>query len=758
MIYKREKLGQLTDYFLNLSKRLGKGVYFYRIFCWNAEISEFVEQYLDTARRYGVVIQGKIPNPDEKQLSYYTEMMGQAFSQDVSFLMKAIEKWLPRLNGKQRESVVSSMINTLDEMKKEGKSQDMIRNAYIKFMCWLYYKFERILHLLGQDAVPKILYEGRLSRYELDLLCILADAGCDIICLEYEGDTSYQKLDPENKRTNPYLPKEQLTFPEGFCIEYLIRKRQRNERISMVYDRQKVLQPCTNVWMPENWELFTESLKEPRERGEDKEIFYNLFVRIRGVWDKVSYVQDLFHWKTQLETKKRNFFVIEDLFAPQNEEIRMVSAKNYTDMEQMILDLTPRLKTTGQESLDHQVRMAFAKQMMAEDPEWEGSIHKKRNAAVYLICWFNRYFNQIFTGYQKGKIGIVVYFGACKNQYEACFFRMLAWMPLDVVILSPDANVQCCLTDKRLLEKSYTDTLRIDHFPETAGACKARTVAYHAEQELNEMLYQDTGMYRDRQYQKADAVLLKTMYEEVGQLWDQELKYRPGFEIIQDKVMMPVLAAKICGVKEKEVDVYWKQIRKLCTAETLVVTQPGWFQKGDSFMGETPKMIVNGKVDKKKAKESRSYAYAILREEVQDYILDKTEQVIKQKLICGTFERGMEYRILAVALDLKKEVVRLIQQFDFTKKNPKLLVISVNEKTFPVEDCIGFALLSVMGFDVGLFVPTGYQVFEQNFNKVFWEEHQAGDYLYDLHIPALKQEEGGLSQIGGFFNRIFKRG
>ena len=32
MIEKREQLGQLNDYFLNLSQRPGKGIYFYRIF------------------------------------------------------------------------------------------------------------------------------------------------------------------------------------------------------------------------------------------------------------------------------------------------------------------------------------------------------------------------------------------------------------------------------------------------------------------------------------------------------------------------------------------------------------------------------------------------------------------------------------------------------------------------------------------------------------------------------------------------------
>lgn len=44
-------------------------------------------------------------------------------------------------------------------MQRAGKTEGMLKNAYIKFMCWLYYKFERIVNLLGENSVPKILYE-----------------------------------------------------------------------------------------------------------------------------------------------------------------------------------------------------------------------------------------------------------------------------------------------------------------------------------------------------------------------------------------------------------------------------------------------------------------------------------------------------------------------------------------------------------------------------------------------------------------------
>ena len=70
-----KKIQNLNDYFVELNKRPVKGVYFYRINAYSKEIGDFIKKYYDAARRTGVVIEGKIPNPDEKNLSFYTEMM-----------------------------------------------------------------------------------------------------------------------------------------------------------------------------------------------------------------------------------------------------------------------------------------------------------------------------------------------------------------------------------------------------------------------------------------------------------------------------------------------------------------------------------------------------------------------------------------------------------------------------------------------------------------------------------------------------------
>lgn len=125
-------------------------------------------------------------------------------------------------------------------------------------------------------------------------------------------------------------------------------------------------------------------------------------------------------------------------------------------------------------------------------------------------------------------------------------------------------------------------------------------------------------------------------------------------------------------------------------------------------------------------------------------------------MIKGTFENGTEYAIVATVLNMPKEIVRLIQKFDFTKKNPKLIYFNTGEKIISLEDSILAAFLNLAGFDVVFFVPTGYQNIEKYFNRKLMEEHQIGEYVYDLQVPnmALVSSSTRLS----WRDRLFRRG
>ena len=185
-MFQLAELTQLNDCFLPRSRRGGDRVFFCRIAGYSGAVAGFLRQYYEAARRGGVIIDGRIPNPTPDNLAYYSEMMGADFRMDRDFLSQRLGRWLPRMTEGQREAVSAALYATLDDMRRQGKNENMLRNAYMKYMCWLYYKFERIVNVLGGEALPKILYAGDVSRYELQLLTVLSRAGADIVLLDSE--------------------------------------------------------------------------------------------------------------------------------------------------------------------------------------------------------------------------------------------------------------------------------------------------------------------------------------------------------------------------------------------------------------------------------------------------------------------------------------------------------------------------------------------------------------------------------------------
>ncbi len=387
------------------------------------------------------------------------------------------------------------------------------------------------------------------------------------------------------------------------------------------------------------------------------------------------------------------------------------------------------------------------------------NLNRLTNKSVYLLCWLKRYQEQLFQGWKEGEVSVFLFLGVCGNESEALFLRFLAKLPVDVVILSPNLNVSSVLEDANLIEKRYELSMNVDRYPKENSEIRMGTAAFHAEQDLNSMLYDDTtGLYRNQQYSKAMSVSLQTMYEEIAILWNQESKYRPNFGIVDGKVTLPVIFAKVCGVKDGNKTVYWQEMKKLVTEDTCVITKVPFVdsREGNPMKQYATEFFKNGKVQKKKIKEHAVYPYGYLREEMQDYILDKMQLLIDQKLIKGTFTSGVEYTIVATILNLNKNIVRLIQKIDFTKVLPKMIFIDTNEAIYSLEDSIIAGFLNLVGFDIIFFVPTGYQNIEKHFVKPVLVEHQIGEYMYDMQVPHLKPATNG-NLLQSFRERIFGR-
>lgn len=908
MSFKHMKIQSLDDFFVPLSGRSEKGIYFYRFNKTSDKIDEFIYKYYNAARKSGVVIDGKIGNPTESNLSYYQEIMGMDFQMSMGFISDSLKKWLPRMRAIQRENIAGAIYDVLDGLRRSGKNENMLKNAYIKFMCWLYYKFEGVVEQMNGENIPKIFFVGDIVGYEFMLINILADAGCDVVFVQLHGDVSYLKVDENLERSFEYvgengaaeqnmvrefaadfsiksmlenhdfkaqrengqgtvssqaeiqrvkshgtggsqvdvqnIQRQESGIPqaEGKSTKSLQNKKSLNikvqsteaDNINSMADRggsqpkmsYKVsTRNCTNVWIEGNGlddflqpagvrkdrfrKLYENERRTEKVNNVDNaqnlhirnaekvnnvenvqnlhnirniennlgngmfsadnaqgyvadkdKIFLNCYVRINGVWDKLTYENELYQFYLSLKAMKRNVVVISELIPkPDVDEIAKIRRGNYRDVFQLVKGLELNINFTENPIVSEFLINSFEETVYGEaDRLGTGAnINKILNKAVYLLCFINRYQTQFFKNFSYDNIPCFIYMGGCNDENEAMFMHFLARTPIDVLILCPNRAERCRLEDNILYDINYEEQLAIDKFPIQNSWLHIGTAAYHAERELDTLMYNDDTIFRDKQYDKARTVSLQTMDREIKILWETEIKYRPGFSTVDGFVNIPVIFSKFSGVKDGNVREYMIMLKKLMTPETVVVDKvPNILSTDANPIKEyATEFFKNGRLHRDKIKKSRAYRYGFLRDEMQDYILDKLEFLIAQKYIKGTFENGTEYTIVSVALNLPKEVTRLLQAFDFTKKNPKLLYINTSDELISLEDTIYLTFLHLLGFDVALFVPTGYNM-EKYFNLKLMEEHQLGDYIYDIQIPDW--ESIPLSLHTSWRDRLFRHG
>ncbi len=772
-MFVRGKLNYLSDFFKPVSDRAEKCVYFYRINGYSSDVDNLIRKYYEAAMKCGAVIEGNIPNPDEKNLSYYNEMMGMDFRREKEFIAVSLKKWLPRMNDYQIEAVSSSIYKVLNNLAASGKNDNMLKNAYIKFMCWLYYKFQQVVGNLGGDTVPKILYEANVSKYELMLLDVLCECGCDIILLQYVGDAEYLKQDA-NSTVSSALNLPGLTpFPQGYSIKK-IREELRNQSapkpqqpatVSQISKpsgftqnfnsalnftpRRSATQPATsagaaqqtvpcytNSWIKK--QPFDDIKTPVSKRGTENGANYNCFYRINGAEEKNAYINDLYKLQEDVKNSKRNLLIINNTIAiPTNDEIAAIRRGNYDSAERMISALSANINFPSDLPTQKAMVTAFCETMRAEYAVSQ-NINKETSKAVYLLCWIKRYQSQLFKGRQPDSISCFIYLGGCKNANEAAFVKMLVKLPTDVLILVPNLENKCKLEDSTICEISYDESVDLAEYPCSKANIHTSTAAANAARQLDSMMYQSgSGMFRRNQYRKAAARVLETTYDEIAILWDQELKFRPNFDTDKAEADIPVIFAKVSGVQNKDLSNYWSSIKALVTDNTILVKNPSFTDKNaeNPVKKHAPSFLKNGQIHREAIKSHTCYRYGHLREEMQEHIFDKIQMLLDSGLIKGTFQNGMEYTIVAEALNLDQRLLRKMQDFDFTRKNPKIVYINTTETPIPVEDSIAMALLSLIGFDVVFFVPTGYRSVENNYTFTPFCEHQTGDYMYDLGIP-----------------------
>ena len=789
-MYSRGYVENADALFLSRSRRPRQCVYFVRVFRDGTGVQDLIWKFYECVERKGVHLEERILNPDQRELAYMTDVLGTSFEPTESFVNQALVKWMPRMTPKCREDFTAAMLNQFSLMRRENKPETAIRNVYTKMMCWLYYKFDRIIPYLGDDEPPRILYEGsHITGHELYFLNVLSSLGADIFLLEIEGDEAYLKLDPSSA-CSQVLNLGVRNFDKGFSIRELRKKKKEKppvpnrpgpvipptpvkpsvasvpmpqpqhrsvEEILSSHFPKPTRTSCANAWMKE---ADIQAILEPAiGRGEDPKLFYHTYISYLGARDRLTYTNELFQLYQKLLNAKRQVLVIDGRIpTASTDEISRIRRRPYRTLEELIIDLAGNLPAAASQELQREQQAAYVevvRKLAREEP----NLNRLTGTVVKLLCLIQRYQAALFQGYKDTACPCFIRMGEELNAEEKLFVQYLARLPVDVLILSPDLNAPCGLSDEALLEIRGTESLSGIAFPKQESGVQMRTVASMAEQDLDTILYGQSGMYRHQQFGTAQAITLKTTYDELFILWNQELKYRPNFSTEGRTVNMPVLYAKVSGVEGGKIQPYWQKIKLMAESGDTILYRHLPMQPdltGGSGQSLAVKYLKNGVIRRQELKADRKYPFGHLREELQNHILDKVQQMLDQRLIRGTFENGTEYTILGTVLDMSTDIQRKLQAFDFTRSNPKILCVHTSEGSPNLVDAILCTFYNLVGMDVVLFVPTGYQTIERFLQGNLPVEHQIGDYMYDQQMPDLSSIQAARER-GSWLENLLRR-
>lgn len=701
-----------------------------------------IDQYV-SVQKNGLFFKEKLPAATTDEITKATEYTAASFD-NAGDIQKALEMWLGAANipcgGAPIAEVMAKAVAECGVNKK---------NTYFVMLCWL------MKYLKKRPSA--VMFVGSATLKELYFLSMMQAAGVRVILISYGLDSDFDNLAfksriyvKEGKQKSPI----QIDFDN---IDLSKEAKLAEMRAAANHVSGLVKRIDTSAAG-----IFEDILKNRKSRviqsggvySEDGDIpVYS--AALIGYEDETVYTNMLVKFKESFGgLKKQLIFIEKPLDNPNAEEVRALGSVTRTSTSDMIDALAMLIDLKGDKT-----RTALAQTALREllNELNTGNQTVVLNYGNKFITWLYRCTQARKYSVRYEDIPTLLYYGDI-SQSEMYFLGFMTQCGFDVVYISPNKTNLQTVTSKNLggLMQVFElpQSKESGTYPTKAIKTKVATVAYNAERDLDTMLYGgDTGIYRSFQFPNSQSVTLKTTFEEIGILWKQEARFRTGFSTSGNLVSVPNIFAKISGVENGNMNVYWDDVRSKLTPETmLIVKQASTSENASEDLSVYRQFFRNGEIDAEKLKSSTLNKYSYLPDRIQDMLFYKLQETVSSNFI-KLPENDLVSAVIHHGMNLSKEFLQIIQRFDFTRTIPKLIIIDAVEATFTLSECIQTVLCNLIGFDILIYTPTGYKNIETFVSNDAFEEHIMNQFVYQTEVPKFKipsAEKGG-----GLFGKLF---
>lgn len=384
-----------------------------------------------------------------------------------------------------------------------------------------------------------------------------------------------------------------------------------------------------------------------------------------------------------------------------------------------------------------------------------------RRFLIDIVKWLkNHWIQWMETATPETPFPKVIWYGECtlSQQY---FLLLLMKLGCDVAIFDPTGKDAFAAIDPEQTSSviyDYGNTAPLQPFPTQIREVQA-TVGYRSTQQLERLIQDEQGIYRPWQYQHYEphSVKLQHTYDDIFIYAKEPAMMRPGFKAQNPTVYIPTIFAKINGMSRDRAD-YWRRMHELLDLpHTLRIEKfPYAKESKANFRFHYEKSLVGGQLDAERMMQNDFWQYKDLTPEIQRaialIIIDCCEQPSVQTLP-GESNRELSITTLKQLSMLPKDILRMMQSFDYAQHIPKIIVYyDETLGQFSRADAILLSFLNRYGFDIIFYTPTGKQDIETYLDNEIYTLHRLDEMVFD---EAFQERKKSASLIDKIRKRFF---
>ena len=734
-------------------------VYFYRI-NGNENTLEYLKNYLSNKKYILIKQKSFIQNND------LLNLIKNTYNEDTDLFFKALKNtnFFNTTNNKLlNNSIENAFYKTLKLYSNKNNNTTKIKNFSYKLLLKIK---EYSKNIIFDDDNTKVLYYGNIKEHDIYFLYLLFEIGCDILYIN-EDDSLFENFDFIQEISN----KTTIQVPINFSLTHSHKTDEANNELNNNHlplntfytnDIITTLKKSDNIFN----EFFLPLSKRHNYISGEKVVMPVFFYRYIGFKDnEIEFNNELFHFDKKLSEygskyiKFINKIPFNSQFMPKLNWSNGLNTSNnivqYLNQNSAFFDLDDKRYKMKLLSSFKEILDLFLKE--------ESNPSKVKNFVFKFITWINEYLPNLILNFdyanKLNKIIInpkVLYYGDIKI-HEFYFLILLSKLGADIIYINTLKDIPYDVNNKYSIPLLLEKRCENKPFPQKEILTRKKTTAYKASEEIGMIIHnEEDGVYKPWQFQSyyPKAVTLKTTYDELKILWNNESRMRTGFKVFNKNIYIPNIFAKISGTHE-QINDYWADLSSFLTESTLFFEEVPFtkitYTKQELY--KSAFLFKNNKIQKEELLNYEFYKFGYLNTDIQSTIINKIEEIIELNPFKEAMTTELKLKVLVTILELPKEIVRMIQNFDYPFIPPKIVIYDNTEKMFSIEDSIIISFLNLFGFDILILTPTGYNNIEQKIQTQYYDIHKLGKNVFDLSLPNLKKLKKQKKSIWSIFSK-----